>query len=183
MIHKFSLPPLLASHLQAGGYKLSKDQVQRLRSLLTALDESYPGLWSSEQIESEHSLWTSEYAQYFIGTENCGHNPGLHYSSTGTKLLEGGGPSLNLLKDAEFKTLKLTLGKNDQILFYTDGVVEVFNKDKKQFGLDRLINVFNSNADKSPDDIIKQIISATKDFSSSDFYNDDFTLLVLKKNN
>ena len=114
---------------------------------------------------------------------NCGHNPALHYSSTGTKLLEGGGPSLNLLKDAEFKTLKLTLGNNDQILFYTDGVVEVFNKDKKQFGLDRLINVFNSNADKSPDDIIKQIISATKDFSSSDFYNDDFTLLVLKKNN
>ena len=90
---------------------------------------------------------------------------------------------LNLLKDAEFKTLKLTLGNNDQILFYTDGVVEVFNKDKKQFGLDRLINVFNSNADKSPDHIIKQIISATKDFSSSDFYNDDFTLLVLKKNN
>ena len=38
---------------------------------------------------------------------NCGHNPALHYSSTGTKLLEGGGPSLNLLKDAEFKTLNL----------------------------------------------------------------------------
>lgn len=113
---------------------------------------------------------------------NCGHNPAIHHSSTGTKLLEGGGPSLNLLKDAEFKTFELQLKKNDQILLYTDGVVEVFSKDKKQFGLEKLIETLNSNAGKSPNEIIKQVVSATKDFSSSDFYTDDFTLLVLKRN-
>ena len=113
---------------------------------------------------------------------NCGHNPALHYNSTGTKLLEGGGPSLNLLKEAGFKTVELNLDKCDQILFYTDGVVEVFSTDKKQFGLEKLIETFNSNADKSPGKITKEIISATKNFSSSDFYNDDFTLLVLKRN-
>ena len=114
---------------------------------------------------------------------NCGHNPGLHLNSQSIKLIEGGGPSLNLLKDAEFKTFELNLEKNDQILLYTDGVVEVFSKDKKQFGLEKLIETFNSNSDKSPGEIIKQVISATKDFSSSDFYNDDFTLLVLKRIN
>lgn len=113
---------------------------------------------------------------------NCGHNPALHFTSTGTKFLEGGGPSLNLLKDAEFKTFELKLGHNEMILFYTDGVVEVFSKDKKQFGLDRLIEIFNYNAEKSPTEIVKMIISSTKEFSSSDFYNDDFTLLALKRN-
>jgi len=114
---------------------------------------------------------------------NCGHNPALHYSSTGTKLLEGGDPSLNLIKDAEFKSFEIHLDKNDQILFYTDGVVEVFSKDKQQYGLNRLINLFETNIVKSPDKMISEIISSTKSFSSSDFYNDDFTLLALKRNN
>jgi serine phosphatase RsbU (regulator of sigma subunit) len=113
---------------------------------------------------------------------NCGHNPALHLSSKKIKLIEGGGPSLNLLKDAEFKTFELKLERNDQILLYTDGVVEVFSKEKKQFGLDRLIDIFNFNIDRTPTEIIEKIIFSTKEFSSSDFYNDDFTLLVLKRN-
>jgi len=114
---------------------------------------------------------------------NCGHNPALLWSSNITKLLEGGDPSLNLIKDAEFKSFEIHLDKNDQILFYTDGVVEVFSKDKQQFGLDRLINLFETNIVKSPNKMIAEVISSTKVFSSSDFYNDDFTLLVLKRNN
>ena len=113
---------------------------------------------------------------------NCGHNPALHFTSTGTKFLEGGGPSLNLLKDAEFKSFELKLGNNDMILFYTDGVIEVFSKDKKQFGLDRLMDIFSSNVNIPPNGIIEKIILSTKEFSASDFYSDDFTLLVLKRN-
>ncbi|HEX9252906.1 MAG TPA: GAF domain-containing SpoIIE family protein phosphatase [Ignavibacteriaceae bacterium] len=122
------------------------------------------------------------YKEHSFIYSNCGHNPAIYLSSPKIKLLEGGDPSLNLINSVKFKSFEIPLNKNDQILFYTDGVVEVFSKDKKQFGLDRLQNIFNSNANKSPDEIIKQIISVTKDFSSSDFYNDDFTLLVLKRN-
>jgi phosphoserine phosphatase RsbU/P len=113
---------------------------------------------------------------------NCGHNPTLYFTSAGTKFLEGGGPSLNLIRDAQFKTSELKLGHNELLLFYTDGVIEVFSKDKKQFGLDRLMDIFNSSTYNSPTEIIKKIISSTKEFSSSDFYNDDFTLIVLKRN-
>lgn len=113
---------------------------------------------------------------------NGGHNPPLYFGSDKLILLEGSDPSLNLIKDARFKSYKIYLEENDHILFYTDGVVEVFSQDKKQFGLEKLIETFNSNSKKSPGEIIKQIISATKDFSLSDFYNDDFTILILKRN-
>jgi len=112
---------------------------------------------------------------------NCGHNPALLWNLKMTKLLEGGDPSLNLLRDIEFKSFEIHLDKKDTILFYTDGVVEVFSKDKKQFGLDRLINLFETNIVKSPQKMINEVISSTKIFSSSNFYNDDFTLLVLKR--
>lgn len=114
---------------------------------------------------------------------NCGHNPALLRSDNEIKLLEGGGPSLNILKDAEFTSKEITLSKKDQILLYTDGVVEVFSKDKNQFGLDRLIEVFETNISQPPKKMVDEIISATKNFSASDIYNDDFTLLMLKRNN
>lgn len=113
---------------------------------------------------------------------NCGHNPALFWNNKKTKLLEGGAPSLNLLKDAEFKCSEITLNKNDQILLYTDGVVEVFSKDKNQFGLDKLIEIFETNNSQPPRKMVEEIISATKNFSASDIYNDDFTLLVIKRN-
>ena len=114
---------------------------------------------------------------------NCGHNPALHWNNDKILFLEGGGPSLNLLKEAEFKSYEIKLNKNDQILFYTDGVVEVFGKDKNQFGLERLIDLFSGNINKLPQKNIDSIILSTKTFSSSDYYNDDFTLLLLKRNN
>jgi serine phosphatase RsbU (regulator of sigma subunit) len=112
---------------------------------------------------------------------NCGHNPALHFTSHKINLLEGGDPSLNIIKGLRFKTFKIELRKSDQILFYTDGVVEVFSKDKKQFGLKRLINEFQKISNNSPSEIIQHLISSTKNFSGSGYYDDDFTLLILKR--
>ena len=112
---------------------------------------------------------------------NCGHNPSLHLNSSETNLLESTGPSLNLLKDAEFISKEIYIDKNDNILFYTDGVTEVFNEENEQFGLNRLMNLLGANKNQSPDKIIRDIILSTKTFCSSDFYSDDFTLIALKR--
>ncbi|MGA8264730.1 MAG: GAF domain-containing SpoIIE family protein phosphatase [Ignavibacteriaceae bacterium] len=114
---------------------------------------------------------------------NCGHNPSLFWHSNKIELLEKSGPSLNILNEATFNTNEIYIDKNDKILFYTDGAVEVFNNDEEQFGLSRLKQIFETNNTKSPDKIIEDIIFSTKEFNSSDIYNDDFTLLVLKRNN
>jgi len=112
---------------------------------------------------------------------NCGHNPPLFFESGKINFLESCGPSLNLIKNVEYYTSQIKLGKNDQIILYTDGVVEVFNKEKNQFGLDRLIKLFKSNSNRSPKEIIDIVTQATRDFSYQGVYKDDFTLLVLKK--
>lgn len=112
---------------------------------------------------------------------NCGHNPAIKFSSGKIEYLEGGGPSLNLLKDASFNSSTIKINPQDLILFYTDGVIEVFNKDKKQFGIELLNKTINQYSDSSPKKIMQAIIKATKDFSQSDSYNDDFTLIVAKR--
>ena len=113
---------------------------------------------------------------------NCGHNPALFCHANQVKLLEKSGPSLNILKNAEFSSNEIDIAENDRILFYTDGAIEVFNKYKEQFGLNRLINIFASMKTESPKEIIEDIILSTKEFNASDFYKDDFTLVALNRN-
>ena len=112
---------------------------------------------------------------------NCGHNPSLFLEGDRIILLESTGPSLNLIKDAVFSFQQIKLEEGAKLLLYTDGVVEVFNKDRKQFGLEKLEKHFKENSFRNPEQIIKKIVSSTKEFSSSEYYHDDFTMIVIKR--
>lgn len=113
---------------------------------------------------------------------NSGQNPPVLLRDNGqTELLEAGGPSLNILKDAEFISSTVNLAAGDQIIFYTDGVTEVFNLEAKEFGFDKLKDIILRLKDASATKTINEIISTTKNFSGSKLYRDDFTLVVLKR--
>ena len=113
---------------------------------------------------------------------NCGHNPPILVKSNGkVSLLNTGGPSLNIIKDAEFRSDVMKIDEGDQIIFYTDGVIEIFGKDSKEFGLGRLKEIIIANQKKSANEIIKSIVESTREFSGKKFYRDDFTLVVLKR--
>jgi serine phosphatase RsbU (regulator of sigma subunit)/ribosomal protein S18 acetylase RimI-like enzyme len=113
---------------------------------------------------------------------NCGHNPPLLFRSDGKyELLELHGPSLSIVDDAEFKTGRVILNEDDQIVLYTDGVTEVFGKDNEEFGLDRLIKVIKPSINLSADLLLNKIVSVTKNFSSTKYYKDDYTLVVVKR--
>ena len=113
---------------------------------------------------------------------NCGHNPPVLLRSNGKlEFLEAGGPSLNLIKDAQFVSSSVNLFPGDQIIFYTDGVTEIFNRDLKEFGFERLKTVILKSKNISACEIINNIVESTKKFSGSKLYRDDFTLVVLKR--
>jgi serine phosphatase RsbU (regulator of sigma subunit) len=113
---------------------------------------------------------------------NCGHNPPLLLRANGESiLLEQGGPSLNIIKDAKFNFNTVYLASGDQIIFYTDGVTEIFGNDLKEYGFERLQKVILESVNISADELINNIIKSTKNFSSTKLYRDDFTLVVLKR--
>ncbi|MBP1683233.1 MAG: Serine phosphatase RsbU, regulator of sigma subunit [Ignavibacteriaceae bacterium] len=113
---------------------------------------------------------------------NCGHNPPLLLRANGDLiLLEQGGPSLNIIKDAKFNSDSINLAKGDQIIFYTDGVTETFGNDLKEYGFERLQKVILESQNKSANEIINNIVESTRNFSTINLYRDDFTLVVLKR--
>jgi len=75
-IHEFLLPALLEEHLKSGGRKLSGSELSRLKALLTCIDSPRPRLWGSEQILSQHKLWSSPAAAGYLGTGGTEFVPG-----------------------------------------------------------------------------------------------------------
>lgn len=113
---------------------------------------------------------------------NCGHNSPIILNSKGLlKELIKRGPSLNLVKKANYKPNTIRVKPGDSIILYTDGVTEIFNDNGEEYGIERLKKVIKKSKNESAEELIGSIINSTKEFSGDKFYNDDFTILVIKR--
>jgi sigma-B regulation protein RsbU (phosphoserine phosphatase) len=113
---------------------------------------------------------------------NCGHNlPLLLRRSGKIEFLKEGGPVLGIVKDARYEERPLFLSQGEIVLFYTDGVTEVFNDQGKEFGVEGIINMVMQNKNKTSPEIQKAIHGAVQQFAAPDHVFDDFTMIVLKR--
>ncbi|UCE24690.1 MAG: SpoIIE family protein phosphatase [Candidatus Zixiibacteriota bacterium] len=113
---------------------------------------------------------------------NCGHNlPVLLRSSGEVVYLREGGPIMGVSADATYEERPIYLEVGDVVALYTDGVVEVFDDNGKEYGLDRLIETLRNNRDRSSNDIKQAIYDDVHGFASKDHMFDDFTMVVVKR--
>jgi sigma-B regulation protein RsbU (phosphoserine phosphatase) len=119
---------------------------------------------------------------HIITFANCGHNlPVLLRHNDEVIYLAEGGVVLGVSLGATYQERPLFLNENDIILFYTDGVSEVFNSNGEEYGLDRLVAVLKTNRQKSSSEILSDIYREVTDFASTEHVFDDFTAIVLKR--
>lgn len=113
---------------------------------------------------------------------NCGHNLPILYRNTGEiEYLREGGQVLGITKDAWYEERPVPLHPGDIVVFYTDGVTEVFDSQEREFGVDRLIRTLEENKGKTSRQIQDAIHGAVKRFASPEHVFDDFTMIVLKR--
>ncbi len=71
------------------------------------------------------------------------------------------------------------MGKCGLLVFTTDGLLEEDNG-TEMFGEERLKEIIKNNRHREPDDIIKAVIDAFREFSGRNQGQDDITLLIVK---
>lgn len=113
---------------------------------------------------------------------NCGHNPPILLHARGDKeLLETGRPALGMFGDQPVVLRTVHLGPGDTLLLYTDGVVELTDAGLAEFGEARLARVLSDSAARPARGIIDALLEATRVHGGREHYEDDFTLVVVKR--
>jgi sigma-B regulation protein RsbU (phosphoserine phosphatase) len=113
---------------------------------------------------------------------NCGHNPPIWFHHTGeVEYLKEGGPVLGIVKDSRYEERPLYLERGDIVVFYTDGVTEVFDSHRNEFGVQRLIDLIKERKDQPAQAIQDAIYDAVTRFAAPGHIFDDLTMVILKR--
>ncbi len=113
---------------------------------------------------------------------NCGHNPPLLLrGGGGHEVLETGGPALGLGLGGGFEPGVVMIEPGDMLALYTDGVVEPSDERQEEFGLSRLLELLEQSASRPAGDVVLAVVEATRRFSHRETYDDDFTMVVVKR--
>ncbi|HSO85271.1 MAG TPA: SpoIIE family protein phosphatase [Draconibacterium sp.] len=109
---------------------------------------------------------------------NAGHNPPYILSSNGVSKVDmTNGLALGVIDDFIFESKKIQLKKGDQLLLYTDGVVEAFNLEETAYGEENFESFLNQSKDLTIETIIKKSFTELNDFAGGAPQSDDITLL------
>lgn len=114
---------------------------------------------------------------------NCGHNPPYWYSSTRRSISElmPTGAVLGINKSMQCKQEQVELDRGDFVLLYTDGITEAFNEAEQEFGEDRVKAVLMQHADRSPQEIMTELLKSVDAFVGAAPQSDDRTIVLVKR--
>lgn len=119
---------------------------------------------------------------------NAGHLPPYKISGNSNELfkIRRHGITLgavdDISQDMGETEVVFDFNKNDKLVFYTDGVSEAMNSGKKEYGFEKLENFLNSNANKSPVELMNLLIKDVNTFTSDTEQKDDMSIMVLGRN-
>ncbi len=117
---------------------------------------------------------------------NAGHNPPLlrYQNDTANEfkfIPVERNCVLGINEDAQFIQQELFLHQGDELFFYTDGVTEATNEQRKIFTAERLQKALNKlDKASSCQDILKSVNKSVKDFVKETPQSDDITMLAIK---
>jgi len=111
---------------------------------------------------------------------NAGHNPPLLVGANGTASeLNAAGAVLGQFPDWVYEQSDLQLKCGDQLILFTDGLVEACDQDEESFGEQRLVATAQHNLGKSAGELMDCLMRAASAHCGGHF-QDDASMVVLK---
>ncbi|MEN6374334.1 MAG: SpoIIE family protein phosphatase [Smithella sp.] len=113
---------------------------------------------------------------------NAGHNPPVLCRRDGDPefLKTQGSLAIGSFEDSPYFKETLTLGVEDSIILYSDGVTEAMNKNEALFSEERLLQALRKVSGQHPDEMMKKILTDVHSFAAGAPQSDDITILALQ---
>jgi len=114
---------------------------------------------------------------------NAGHPaPLIRHQDGGIERLSPADPepATGLMADFNYSRLSAEFRSGDVLLSFTDGVFEATGKDGQIFGEARIREVLATTAGRPADEINQRLITAVRDFSGRDSFEDDVCVVAIE---
>ena len=90
------------------------------------------------------------------------------------------GMPLGKMDNFPYELKEIELSSGDTILLMSDGLPELFNKEKEMFGYERVMEIYKNSAGKNPEEIIEVLKNAGNSWTNNEAPDDDITFVVIK---
>ncbi len=177
------LPAAIQSLFVSGAIRMAQAFSPKISSLFSRLNtlifDTFPYERFVTLFYCELSLTTNRLVLY----ANAGHCAPIHYryDKDLVTLLEPTGGLLGIVRNQKFNVENMIMRKGDILAIYTDGITECMNDNGDPFGEDRLIQLIRNNKDLSSKELTIKIIEEVQTYASKTNYNDDRTLIIIKR--
>ncbi len=91
------------------------------------------------------------------------------------------GMPLGAVDSFPYQTIRTELEDGDIVLLMSDGLPELFNKDRESFGYEKLKELFLNYAEDSVNDIVGRLLQDGENWISDFKQNDDITLAAIRR--
>ena len=91
------------------------------------------------------------------------------------------GMPIGIMEDVDYKQAKVKFNPGDMVFIYSDGITEMRNSNKDEYGLDRLHGFILDNNHLNANDFVEKIVDDVEQFRGDAPPHDDMTVLVLKR--
>ncbi len=118
-----------------------------------------------------------------LSFSNAGHGPLFCYRAAQnvcTRTALDGVP-IGIMEDIEYKQAKVKFNPGDIVVLYTDGITEMRNAEKEEYGLQRVYNLLMKNHHLNASEFLDLLISDVENFRGDTPPHDDTTAMVFKR--
>ena len=82
---------------------------------------------------------------------------------------------------AVYNSQFLNMNIGDELILYTDGIIDTENEQKERFGKENFIDSIRRNIEESAEKQVENIASDIAAFRNTAPLNDDITFMILRK--
>jgi sigma-B regulation protein RsbU (phosphoserine phosphatase) len=113
----------------------------------------------------------------------AGHNPPVIIRAGGEPewLTVPPGPAMGVMEGAQYHSVRATLGPEDGILCYSDGVNEAMNEANEEYSNERLLSTIQDHDTQEPRELAETVIRSVKAHAGTAEQSDDIAILTLRR--
>jgi len=125
-------------------------------------------------IDTEHNI---------ITVSNAGHYSPIIVTKKGEVVKNincNKGIPIGIMQDASYEENTFSIVNYSMLCMYTDGVLEIKNESKEEYGIERLEAFLKKNHIFNQEEIVENLKVELQEFSSKEYFEDDILVVMLK---